>query len=121
MTEEGKFNYILTVIDSYSKYTWVYPLVSKHDELIRNKLSSIFMIGHPDILQSDNGKEFWNKNVDNFLDNRGIKHVLGAPYHPQNQVVIEAFNKYFQYWLYKAYDNISKFNEKEKEESLNET
>ena len=82
MTEEGKFNYILTVIDSFSKYTWIYPQVSKHDELIRDKLSFIFMIGHPDILHTDNGKEL--KNVDNFLDNWGIKHGLGAPYHPQN-------------------------------------
>ena len=29
LTEEGKFNYILTVIDHFVKI-WVYPLVSKH-------------------------------------------------------------------------------------------
>ena len=33
---------------------------------------------------------------------------------------IEEFNKYIQNWLYKAHDNISKFNEEEKEESLKE-
>ena len=47
--------------------------------------------------------------------------MLGALYHPQNQVVKEAFNKYIQNWLYKSYDNISKSNEEEKEESLKET
>ena len=26
--------------------------------LVRNKMSSVFMIGHPDILYTDNGKEF---------------------------------------------------------------
>ena len=121
MTDEGKLNYILTVIDHFSKNECVYPLVSKHGELIRDKISSVFIIGHPDILHTDNWKEFWNKNVDNFLENRVIKHVREAPYHPQNQSAIEAFNKYIQNWLYKAYDNISKSNEKEKEESLKET
>ena len=121
LTEEGKFNYILTAIDHFSKYAWVYPLVSKHGELIRDKLLSVFIIGHPDILHTDNRKEFCNKNVDNFLENRGIKHVLGAPYHSQSQCAIEAFSKYIQNWLYKAYDNISKSNEEEKEESLKET
>ena len=89
MTEEGKFNYILTVIDHFCKYAWVYPLVNKHSELIRDKLSSVFIIGHPDILYTDNGKEFWNKNVDNFLENRGIKHVLGAPYHQKAKVQLK--------------------------------
>ena len=47
--------------------------------------------------------------------------MLGAPYHPQNQGAIEAFNKYIQNWLDKAYYNISKSNKEEKEESLKET
>ena len=72
-------------------------------------------------MHTDNGKELWNKNVDNFLEYKGIKHVLGAPYHPQSQGAIEAFSKYIQNWLYKAYDNISKSNEEENEESLKET
>ena len=78
----------------FRKYAWVYPLVSKHGELIRDKLSSVFIIRSPDILYTDDRKEFWNKNVDNFLETRGIKHVFGAPYHPQSQGAIEAFNKY---------------------------
>ena len=95
--------------------------MSKHNKLIRDKLSFVFIIGHPDILHTDNGKEFWNKNVDNFIESWGIKHVLGAPYHPQSQGAIEAFNKYIQNWLYKANNNISKSIEEEKEESLKET
>ena len=58
-------------------------------------------------MHTDHGKEFWNKNADNFLENRGISHELGAPYHPQSQGAIEEFYKYIQNWLYKAFDNIS--------------
>ena len=73
LTEEGKFNYILIVNDYFSKYAWVYPLVSKHSELIRDKLTSVFIIGHPDILHTEKGKDFWNKNVDNFfLENKEL-------------------------------------------------
>ena len=71
-------------------------------------------------MHTDNGIEFWNKNVDNFLENREIKYVLEAPYHPQSQGVIETFNKYIQNWLYKAFNNISKSNEEEKKQSLKE-
>ena len=67
LTEEDKFNYILTVIYHFSKYAWVYPLVSKHGELIRDKLSSVFIIGYPDILHTDNENKLRNKNVDNFF------------------------------------------------------
>ena len=47
--------------------------------------------------------------------------MLGAPYHSQNQGAIKTFNKYIQNWLNKAYDNRSKSNDMEKEESLIET
>ena len=47
--------------------------------------------------------------------------MLGVQYHPQGQEAIEAFNKYIQNRLYKAYDNILKSTEEEKEESLKET
>ena len=41
--------------------------MSKHGELIRDKLLFVFIIEHPDILHTDNRKEFWNKSVDNLL------------------------------------------------------
>ena len=47
--------------------------------------------------------------------------MLGAPYYPESQGAIEAFNKYIQSFLYKAYDNVSKSNEEEKKKSLKET
>ena len=33
----------------------------QYSELIRDKLSSGFIIGHPDILHTDKWKEFWNE------------------------------------------------------------
>ena len=49
LTEEEKFNFFIAIIDHFSKYAWAYPLVSKHGELIRDKLSYVIIIEHPDI------------------------------------------------------------------------
>jgi transposase InsO family protein len=40
-------------------------------------------------VRSDNGSEFWNTNVEEFLDQEGIKHEFSAPYTPQQNGVVE--------------------------------
>ena len=64
-------------------------------------------------MQTDNGKEFANKVLSTYLGSIEVKHILGAPYHPQSQRVVEAFNKTVQKALSKEYDNTKK-NENEK-------
>jgi transposase InsO family protein len=43
-------------------------------------------------VQSDNGIEFRNTNVEEFLDEKGIKHEFLAPYTPQQNRVVERKN-----------------------------
>jgi transposase InsO family protein len=40
-------------------------------------------------IRSDNGTEFKNTQVEDFLDEEGIKHEFSAPYTPQQNRVIE--------------------------------
>ena len=42
------------------------------------------------------------------MDSIEVDHVPSAPYHPQSQGAIEAFNKTVQKALSKAYDNTKK-------------
>jgi hypothetical protein len=44
-------------------------------------------------VRSDNGSEFWNTYVEEFLDEEGIKHEFSAPYTPQQNGVVERKNK----------------------------
>jgi hypothetical protein len=43
-------------------------------------------------IRSDNGSEFRNTQVEEFLDEEGIKHELSAPYTPQENGTVERKN-----------------------------
>jgi transposase InsO family protein len=44
-------------------------------------------------VRSDNGSEFWNTNVEELLDEEGIKHEFLASYTPQQNGVVERKNR----------------------------
>ena len=44
-------------------------------------------------VRSDNGSEFRNTNVEEFLDEEGIKHEFSAPYTPQQNGIVERKNR----------------------------
>jgi transposase InsO family protein len=44
-------------------------------------------------VRSANGSEFRNTNVEEFLDEEGIKHEFSAPYTPQQNGVVERNNR----------------------------
>jgi transposase InsO family protein len=43
-------------------------------------------------IRSDNGSEFKNLQVEEFLEEEGIKHEFSAPYTPQQNGVVERKN-----------------------------
>ena len=44
-------------------------------------------------IRSDNGTEFKNSGIDDYLDELGITHELSAPYTPQQNGIIERKNR----------------------------
>jgi transposase InsO family protein len=44
-------------------------------------------------IRSDNGSEFKNLQVEEFLEEEGIKHKFSAPYTPQQNGVVERKNR----------------------------
>ena len=67
--QNSGYKYMLTVIDVFSRYAWAVPLKSKSAGEVVRGLKSIFDSDgrHPRFLQTDQGKEFENKHVVNFL------------------------------------------------------
>ena len=81
--------YILSLLDVFSQFHWLYPLESKHSSGTKKKLKKIYSVnGLPQILQSDNGGEF-KKHVKEFCTTHKVKMVRCRPYHPQAQGKVE--------------------------------
>ncbi|XP_067211747.1 uncharacterized protein [Linepithema humile] len=70
----GDYNYILTVIDVLSKYAWAMPLKTKGGIETSKALSAIFRERIPKNLQTDHGKEFYNRDFQNLVKKHGINH-----------------------------------------------
>ena len=64
------FKYLLTVVDVFSKRAWVEPLKNKTAQAVTEAFEKILKQGRKPIqLQTDDGKEFYNKTFQNLLKN----------------------------------------------------
>ena len=66
-SENNNFNYILTVIDCFSKYAWCIPLKDKTGKEIINTFIGLFKNRKPKKLQTVKGKELVIKTFKYFL------------------------------------------------------
>ena len=88
------YRYILSVKCCFSKFCWLFPLKSKKAYEVYSCIKLLFeKEGFPEILQSDNGKEFVNRLIKSFLEDYGVRMVRGRPRHPQSQGQVENLNK----------------------------
>lgn len=73
-TNKG-YNFIVVVIDVFSKFAWTVPIKQKSADEIINVFDRIFKISSrkPLYLVSDKGKEFTNEKFQNFLKRHSIK------------------------------------------------
>jgi transposase InsO family protein len=89
--------YGLVIVDDFSHFTWVFFLQDKSEakgivkKFIR-RVQHEFELKVKNI-RSDNGSEFRNTQVEEFLDEEGIKHELSAPYTPQQNGIVERKNR----------------------------
>lgn len=104
--------WILNVIDTFTKYLWSFKLKDKSAVTIKNCLQYIFdNFGDPLEIQSDNGKEFKNSLLREFLLGRNIKIIHGRPRNPKAQGQVERVNQTIKRRLSKSLEgsNIKKW------------
>ena len=91
-----RYSYILSVLDVFSRYTWLRPLTGKSSKPIAGHLERVFQTyGQPKIVQHDQGKEF-DGHVKELLEKYHVKQVRSAPYHPQSQGKVERMHSILQ-------------------------
>lgn len=85
-----KHNWVLHVVDHFSKFSWLHPLQSKETEqVVKSLQEQFYLFGFPTILHSDNGKEFQSHKMNEFCSRNKIKQVYGAPRTPTTQGLVE--------------------------------
>ena len=96
------YRYLLTCIDIFSKYSWVIPLKDKKGITIKNALEKIFNKRKPKFLWTDKGKEFYNKQVQDLLNDNNIK-LYSTNNSEIKSAVVERFNRTFKNMMYKKF------------------
>ena len=79
------YRYILVVIDNFSNFCWTIPLKNKYAQSITDAFSQIVKSSKrkPNLLETEDGKEYVNKIFNDFLNKHNIKRnsrntALGA-------------------------------------------
>ena len=87
------YRYILVVVDNFSKFGWTIPLTNKYSQSITDAFSQIIKTSKrkPNLLETDDGKEYVNKIFNEFLNNNKIKRY--SRYTDKGAVFAERFNR----------------------------
>jgi hypothetical protein len=93
-SEYNNYKWIFHAKDHFSKYSWLFPMVSKEAINVAHILQLIFyQFGPPKILQSDNGREFVAKVITDLTKIwPSLLIINGRPRHPQSQGLVERSN-----------------------------
>jgi hypothetical protein len=91
-----KMRWLLVLKDHLTRLCYLKPLPNKKSKYVAHELYHIFgLIGHPLVLQSDNGKEFTGSALLDMLYelDPGITTVHGRPRTPRDQGSVERLNQ----------------------------
>ncbi|KAK1682427.1 hypothetical protein QYE76_043275 [Lolium multiflorum] len=92
----GGSKYGLVIVDDYSRYSWVFLIKSKdetHREFITfAKKSQRMYESEIKAIRTDNGTEFKNYTMQEFVDDAGIEHEFSMYHTPQQNGVVERKN-----------------------------
>lgn len=97
------YNYILTMIDAFSKKGWAVPLKHKTGKDVAQALLDIFsdLKTPPKFLQTDLGGEFYNKDVSPVLKKFGIKHY--STFSTLKASIAERYNCTIKNWIWREF------------------
>ena len=94
--------FLSTVLDDYSRYiiSWKLCTTMRAEDVtdtldlaLQASGSDQARVAHKPRLLSDNGPSYISGDLAEWLNDKGMKHVRGAPYHPQTQGKIERWHQ----------------------------
>ena len=99
--------YVLNIICHLTGWAESYCIPDKTNESVWRMFSNHFIPAHgiPEVVLSDNGREFTAKAFTNYLGSLGIDHRRTTPQNPRCDGRIERFNRTFKETLTKLINN----------------
>lgn len=92
-SNNGGINFLLTVIDTHSKWAWVKPLKNKEAKTVVGALKSIFhQEGPPEVLSHDRGGEFLNEDMNELVKLFDFESRSSSSFMPTSQGQCERYN-----------------------------
>lgn len=97
------FKYILTVIDCFTKVGSAVPVKSKDGKTVTEGMKVVLKgIGkHIKHLQTDDGKEFYNKHFSDLMKKNKINHY--STFSEKKAAIVERFNRTLKAAMYKKF------------------
>ena len=96
------YNFLLTVIDIFTRYAWARPLKTKRGKEVAEAFKDIFREGRiPKRVQTDQGKEFENKEVKSLFRQHDIE--LFSVKSAYKAAIVERFNRTLKSRLWKYF------------------
>ena len=99
--ENKGYKYILTVIDTLSKYAWAVPIKDKSGDTMVNVFKIIFKERCPRKLRTDRGKEFMCKKLQDLLKEKNIIYFTSN--NETKAAIVERFNKTLRSKIWKYF------------------
>lgn len=106
--ENKGYRYLLTVIDTFSKYAWGIAVKNKTGVEITKAFQSILKQNRiPKNLQTDDGKEFYNKDFKALKEKHKINHY--STYSTKKASIVERFNRTLKNIMWKEFSMTGKY------------
>jgi len=105
------YRYLLTVVDVFSKHAWVEPVKNKTGKTVMDAMTKILKRSEgrkPLNLQTDDGKEFYNKMFQELMKQKDIHHFSTSG--DTKSSVIEQFNRTLKQCMYRYFTSHNTLN-----------
>jgi hypothetical protein len=99
---DNEYKYVAHMIDHHSSMHFTEAIKEKSAHEVLHFMRKVFsIIGFPVRMQSDNGTEFVNQLVKDYLTQHKIEEVHGKPYKPTTQGKVERSNRTLKQYIKK--------------------
>ena len=105
--ENDNYQYILTIIDVFSKKAYAIPLKNKTGNSVFIALKNVLAKKYPLKIHSDEGKEFFNREVKNLLKSKGIELYMTIS--EDKATIVERFDRTLKERMWRYFTYTEKF------------